>query len=320
MPLAPREAGESMQEVYRRRRRTALGLMVGLLFLLVVVTNPFGGGGDDTATAEPSELPRGGRVVLPHNRVVAFYGAPQNEELGVLGIGTPDRAARKLLKQAKAYERPGRPVLPALELIATIAHEAPGADGMHRERQRTEVIRRYLAAARKIKGILILDIQPGRADFVEEARALEPFLSQPDVGLALDPEWSVPEGVAPGAQIGSTDATTVNDVSFYLSLLVQRRNLPQKLLIVHQFTEDMVTDRARIVPRPGLAIVSNVDGFGTAELKKGVFERLTAPDALPSAPAASHIGFKLFYREDTGLMAPKQVLALRPRPDVVVYE
>jgi hypothetical protein len=295
-------------------------VIAGLLLLLLIATNPFGGGGDDTATAEPSELPRGGRVILPRNRVVAFYGAPQNQELGVLGIGTADQAAQKLLRQARAYERPRRPVLPALELIATIAHQAPGADGFHRERQRADVIRRYLAAARKIKGILILDIQPGRADFVEEARALEPFLAQPDVGLALDPEWSTPEGVAPGEQIGSTDATTVNDVSFYLSLLVQRRNLPQKLLIVHQFTEGMVTDRKHIVPRPGLAIVSNVDGYGAPEQKKGVFERLTASDVLPSAPAASHIGFKLFYREDTGLMAPKQVLRLRPQPDVVVYE
>jgi len=206
------------------------------------------------------------------------------------------------------------------ELIATIAHEAPGADGLHRERLDASVIRRYLTAVRRIKGLLILDVQPGQADFVEEVRALEPFLAQPDVGLALDPEWSVREGVAPGQQIGSTDATTVNDVSFYLSLLVQRRKLPQKLLIVHQFTEGMVSERGRIVARPGLAIVSNVDGFGTQEEKSGVYERLTTPDVLPNQPAARHVGFKLFYREDTGLMSPRDVLGLRPQPGLVVYE
>jgi hypothetical protein len=33
-----------------------------------------------------------------------------------------------------------------------------------------------------------------------------------------------------------------------------------------------------------------------------------------------HDGFKLFYHEDTGLMSPAQVLRLRPRPELIVYE
>ena len=173
---------------------------------------------------------------------------------------------------------------------------------------------------RRFKGVLILDIQPGRADFMEEVRALEPYLRQPDVSLALDPEWSVPAGVEPGKEIGSTSAETVNEVSAYLSQLVQNQDLPQKLLLVHQFTEGMVLERRSIAARPGLAIVTNVDGFGTADLKAGVYRQLTAPDVLPSGNAGSYTGFKLFYREDTGLMNPAAVLALQPRPEVVVYE
>jgi hypothetical protein len=310
---------EERERAYRRRRLTALAVLGALVVLLVLALESFGGD-DDTATATQNELPRGGRVVIPRHRVVAFYGAPQHDELGVLGIGTPEAAGSKLLRQARAYERPGRPVLPAFELIATIAHEAPGADGMHRERQKYEVIRRYLESVRKIKGILILDIQPGRADFLEEVRALQPFLEQPDVSVALDPEWSMPEGVAPGERIGSTDADTVNEVAGYLSTLVQSKDLPQKLLLVHQFTGSMVAERGRVASRPGVGIAFNVDGFGTPDLKKGVFEQLTAPDSLPPARASSHIGFKLFYREDTDLMSPRDVLALRPQPDVVVYE
>jgi hypothetical protein len=308
------------ERVYRRRRRTALVVVGSLALFLVWAIVSIAGGGDDEGEAGPPELPRGGRTILPTQRVVAFYGAPQHDELGVLGIGTPDEAGKELLAQARSYGSARKPVLPAFELIATIAHEAPGGDGLHRERQSDSVIRQYLAAARRAKALLILDVQPGQADFLEEVRALEPYLTQPDVSLALDPEWSLPEGVAPGEQFGSTDAETVNEISAYLSFLVQANDLPQKLLLIHQFTPDMVNDRTRIAARPGIAIVSNVDGFGTPPLKSGVYRQLTAPDALPSGRAGTFTGFKLFYREDTDLMKPASVLALRPQPDVVVYE
>jgi hypothetical protein len=309
------------ERVFRRRRRTALAVLAVLLLVLIWgVGSLFGGGGEEAGSAKPAELPRGGRSILPRGRVVAFYGAPQHEELGVLGIGTPDQAGARLLRQARGYVRPGRPVLPAFELIASIARRAPGRDGLHRERQSDAVIKRYLLAARRIKALLILDIQPGQADFVEEARALAPYLSQPDVGLALDPEWSVPAGVAPGEQFGSTSAETINEVSSYLSFLVQSKDLPQKLLIVHQFTEGMVRDRAEIVARPGLAIVSNVDGFGTPATKTGVYAELTDDAVMPRDAGASFTGLKLFFHEDSDLMDPAAVLELRPQPSIVVYE
>ena len=257
--------------------------------------------------------------MFPNQRLVAFYGAPQDRELGALGIGAPAQAAQKLLARARAYNRAGRPVLPALELISTIAHSAPGRDGLHRERQSDDVIRRYLAAARAARAMLILDIQPGQANFVDEVRALEPYLKLPDVGLALDSEWSVPEGVAPGQVIGSTDAATVNRISYYLARIVHDYKLPQKPLLVHQFTEEMVKDDAqKLVARRGVPIVTNVDGFGLPELKVDVYKRLANPK-LPH-PTGFFNGLKLFFEEDTNLMSPAAVLALNPQPDVVVYE
>jgi hypothetical protein len=91
-------------------------------------------------------------------------------------------------------------------------------------------------------------------------------------------------------------------------------------LIVHQFTEGMVRDRSEIVERPGLAIVSNVDGYGAPAAKTGVYGQLTRTDVLPRAAGASFTGFKLFLREDSDLMDPAAVLALRPQPSVVIYE
>jgi hypothetical protein len=121
--------------------------------------------------------------------------------------------------------------------------------------------------------------------------------------------------------IGSTDAATVNRISYYLARLVHRRQLPQKLLLVHQFTEGMVKDDdQQIVPRPGVAIVSNVDGFGTPDLKVGVYRQLANVPPKGAASPRQFNGLKLFFEEDTDLMSPASVLAVRPQPDVVVYE
>jgi hypothetical protein len=147
-----------------------------------------------------------------------------------------------------------------------------------------------------------------------EVRHYRRWLEQPDVSLALDPEWSMEAGEVPGQQIGSTDARTINRVSAYLDGLVRQRNLPQKMLLIHQFTDDMIEDRDQLERRPGVALVRNVDGFGSPEIKKQKYREFTR------GPRRTHVGYKLFYREDTDLMSPREVLGMRPQPDIVVYE
>jgi len=188
-----------------------------------------------------------------------------------------------------------------------------GDDGLYSARQPAAVIRRYLRAARKIKALLLLDIQPGASDFFTEARRLERWLREPDVGLALDPEWRVQAGQVPGQVIGRVDSREVNAVTAWLPNLAKERELPEKLVVIHQFTDDMVDDTT-LKARDRLQIVLNADGFGTAPVKKSKYDAFTrrAPGFEP--------GFKLFYEEDVGLMTPRQVLALRPPPDFVVYE
>jgi hypothetical protein len=307
--------------VYWRRRLLAAGVIVLLALVAAAVAGAFSGAEEPGAAAQepvatpppPPELPRGGREILPGHRVVGFYGAPQADELGALGIGSPDSAARRLLEQAKPYERPARPVLPAMELLAVIANADAGSDGMYRTRQPDAIIRRYLRAARRHRMLLILDIQPGRSDFFRETTRLEKWLRQPEVSLALDPEWRVSAGEVPGQVIGRVEAREVNATSAWLAQLVARHDLPQKLFLIHQFTDDMVDDTA-LKPREGLAMVLNVDGFGGRAIKKAKYRAFSR-----AAPNFDH-GFKLFYREDTDLMGPRAVLRLRPSPDVVVYE
>jgi hypothetical protein len=262
----------------------------------------------------PPHLPRGGRVILPNFRVVAYDGAPQTAALGVLGDGTPAQAAARLEAQAEAYARPGRPVLPAMELITTVAQADPGVDGMYRMRQSNQVIARYLKAVRRIKGLLILDIQPGRSSFLSELRSFRQWLRLPDVGVALDPEWSMRPGQIPGQVIGSTTGTVVNRVAAMLAHIVKVGNLPQKLLIVHRFTPDMIAHQGLIHPYPGVATVINIDGFGDRPNKISKYNELAS-----HRPGIGN-GFKLFYTQDTDLMPPRLVLALRPSPDVIVYE
>jgi hypothetical protein len=262
---------------------------------------------------KPAELPLGGRTIFPHYRVVAYYGAPQSHALGALGIGSPDAAGRRLRRQAKAYVKKTRPVMLAFELITDVANADPGEDGLYRTRQPDAVIRRYLRAARRAKALLVLDIQPGHADFLAETKHLDRWLREPDVGLALDPEWHTP-GAQPGTVIGSVDAATVNAVSRHVAAIVRAHHLPEKLFVVHQFTPDMIRGKAEVVHRPGLAMAMNVDGFGDRANKVSKYREFTHDGT------HFHRGFKLFYEEDVGLMKPRSVLALQPPPDLIVYE
>jgi hypothetical protein len=306
--------------VYRRRRFAALAAVVALVAGVVALVSGGGKSPERHAAARSqrraaplAQLPRGGRAIFPHFRVVAYYGAPQDPQLGELGIGTPAHAARKLLRQAGPYARAGRPILPALELIAVVADGAPGRAGRYSTRQPSSVIRRYLHAARRIHALLVLDIQPGRSDFFTEATRLRRWLELPDVGLALDPEWRVGPGELPAQVIGHVGAREVNATSAWLAQLVARRHLPEKLFLVHHFTDGMVpVDQLKA--RPGLAYVLNADGFGSDAVKIAKYRHFVR-----RAPGFRR-GFKLFYHEDVHTMAPRKVMRLHPRPDVVVYE
>jgi hypothetical protein len=308
------------------RRRLVAGAIAATLALASAIAGALTGAGGEEALPStqaqgaavaappaPPALPRGGRSSFPAHRVVAYYGAPQSEELGALGIGTPASAARRLGRQARPYARPDRPVLPALELIAVIANRDAGQDGLYRARQPDAVIERYLRAARRARALLLLDVQPGASDFFTEVTRLERWLREPDVGLALDPEWRVAPGEVPGEVIGHVDSREVNAVTAWLAQLTAAHDLPEKLVVIHQFTDDMVDDTT-LQARDGLQIVLNADGFGTQPVKKSKYDAFTrrAPGFEP--------GLKLFYEEDVGLMTPRQVLRLRPPPDFVVYE
>lgn len=263
---------------------------------------------------DPVQLPGGGRSILPERRVVAHYGSVAGQALGVLGEGTPDEAAAAVAARAVAYDTPERPALPAFEQIVTIAQRDPGADGDYSNPVDRAEVREYLEAARRVGAITILDFQPGQSDFLTQVREWEELLVEPDVSVALDPEWRMAPGQVPGSTIGSVDAAEVNAVGAYLSELVEREGLPQKLLVVHQFRESMIRDRDAIQSPPGLAVTFHIDGFGGREIKRQVYSRLYPPPG-------QYAGFKLFLDEDTDIFDPADTFTLEPAaPDLITYQ
>jgi hypothetical protein len=268
-------------------------------------------------TSTPPELPRGGRSVFPEYRLVGFAGHPGSRALGRLGVGSLDARAREIVDVAHDYAG-GRSVLPVLELIATIVRPDPGGDGRYRTRTIDTVIAEHLAAARKVKGILLLDIQPGRADFLDEVRAYARWLAQPDVGIALDPEWAMGPGQVPMRAFGHTTGKEIDQVAAYLAGIVKRHDLPEKVLVFHQLAPSIVRSEGDLRPHPGVAVVKSIDGIGSRAMKEATYRKLVA-----TMPRWVHAGFKLFYDEDRRsgpLMTPKQVLALTPQPEYVLYE
>ncbi len=274
-----------------------------------------------TPTPAPSptavQLPRGGRTVFPQYRLFGYSGAPGSAAFGRLGTGDLDARAREIESKGKAYAA-GRQVMPVLELIAVVVDSKPGADGDYNRQVSDATIRTYLAAARRHRALLLLDVQPGRDDFITLARQLEPWLRQPDVGLALDPEWAVEKGQVPGQTYGRTTGAELDGVAAYLDGLVRRGGLPQKVLVFHQVAAKVVRQQERIRTRPGVVVIKSVDGIGNRSEKTTTWTKL-----VKGLPASIHPGFKLFYDEDTRrgpLMTPKQVLGLRPTPEYVLIE
>jgi hypothetical protein len=194
----------------------------------------------------------------------------------------------------------------------------PGPNGDYAVTADDATVQQYLDAARAAGGILLLGIQPGSGDFLPAVQHYERWLTEPDVGVALDPEWAIEPGEVPGDVFGSATGAELDSVAAYLDGLVTAHLLPQKVVLYHQLHADIVSGQEALVERPGIALVKSVDGIGAAADKVGTYQRVMA-----GTPPFVHAGFKLFYEEDTrsgALMTPEEVLALVPQPEYVLYE
>ncbi len=259
-------------------------------------------------------------ALLPFKRIVAYYGNFYSPRMGILGQYPPDEVIARLKAVAAAWAKadPSTPVVPAVDYIVVAAQGLPGRDGEYRMRMPQAQIEKAVSMASEIQGLLFLDVQPGWSTVQVEVPRLEPYLKLPNVELALDPEFALVAGKRPGAWRGTLSAGDINFAARFLAKMVQENNLPPKILVVHRFTERMVTDYRAIKPLPQVEIVMDMDGFGSPGLKVAVYK-----DYIGRQPV-QFTGFKLFYKNDVKwggrLMTPEQVLLLSPQPSFILYQ
>jgi hypothetical protein len=255
-------------------------------------------------------------ALLPWSRIVTYYGNPLSKRMGILGEIEPAQMMAGLEKEAAAWQKadPATKVRPGLELVATVAADLPGPSGLYRTRMPDALIQKVVGWARSKGWLVILDVQVGHSSVKDEVERLRPFLEQPDIHLALDPEFDMPAGVTPGKRIGTTDAKSVNTAIALLGSMIEKKKLPPKLLLVHRFTEGMVTNHSAVKLDPRVQVVMVMDGYGSPSQKRTIYRI-----AIRKEPV-QYAGVKLFYKNDKPIMTPREVLTLQPGPSVVIYQ
>ena len=262
-------------------------------------------------------------AILPFKRIVAYYGNFYSKGMGVLGEYPSEQLLSMLNGEVAKWNAADQttPVIPAIQYIAVVAQAGAGKEGKYILRMPDDQIDHALDLANQVHGIVILDVQVGLSTLQHELPMLEKYLAMPQVELAIDPEFSMKYGNPPGTVIGTFDAADINYAAQYLAGIVRDNHLPPKVLVVHRFTRDMVTNYKKIQPLPEVQIVMDMDGFGSKEKKRNTYARVIVPEPV------QFTGIKLFYKNDnaspsTGIsiLSPAEVLKFTPAPIYIQYQ
>ncbi|WP_231862197.1 hypothetical protein [Rufibacter sp. DG15C] len=273
------------------------------------------------AKAKADSLDLATKAILPHKRIIAYYGNPMSKRMGILGELPPKQMLKKLDEEVKTWTKvdPATPVQPALHVIVVTAQGQPGKGGKYRLRMSDHVADSVISWAKQRNAIVFLDIQIGQSTLQEEIPRLEKWLKLPQVHLGIDPEFAMKNGAVPGRRVGTIDASEINYATGVLADIAKRYNLPPKILVVHRFTQRMVTNYKQIRLRPNVQFVMHMDGWGDRILKKSTYN-----DYIKKEPV-QYTGFKIFYKNDTKkagwkLYDPKDLLKLTPVPLYIQYQ
>ena len=281
--------------------------------------------GEDPAFARANGWPVRGPValpgaILPDKRIVCYYGNPNSSRMGALGEFPRDEMLRKLQGEVQKWTQadPQHPAVPCLHMVSVVAQGDAGPSGHYRSQMRDSQVDSMYNMAKSINGLFIIDVQVGTDDIRNIMPRFENFLKRPDVHFAVDPEFYMRGGIVPGRKIGTMHAADINYVSEQLARIVRENNLPPKVLVIHRFTRNMVTDTEDIILRPEVQIVIDMDGWGAPWLKRDSYR-----DYVVRHPV-QYTGFKLFYHNDTKkgdpLMSPADLLRLEPKPLYIQYQ
>jgi hypothetical protein len=260
-------------------------------------------------------------AILPYKRIIAYYGNLYSTRMGILGELPRKEMLKKLQDEVAKWGAADTTVttIPALHYIATTAQRAQGKNNTHNLRMPFKQIDTIISWAKPINALVFLDIQVGHSSVKTEVTTLENYLKMPEVHLGIDPEFSMKNGEIPGTKIGTFNADDINDAIDILADIVRKNNLPPKVLVIHRFTQGMVTNYKKIKTVPEVQVVMNMDGFGDKVLKKSTYKTYIYREPV------QFTGFKLFYKNDTKngqhqLYSPEELLKFTPKPIYIQYQ
>jgi WD40 repeat protein len=268
------------------------------------------------STPGDAERPPCPASVLPGHRLIAYYGSPMGPGLGILGRSDITTTLTQLQEQIMPYQEldPDVEYVPVFHMVTTVADAFAGGDGDYNHRVPHDAILPWVEAARAVGGWSIVDVQPAHADLDTEIDLIEPLLLEPDVHLAVDPEFMMAsDDEIPGTNLGQITGPQVNWLQARMEQIA-RATGQRKLLVIHQFDDRMIEQKERILNYPLVDLVWDADGFGSASPKIGDYIQYSGETGF------EYGGFKIFYRYDASVMTPEQVLALDPPPILVIYQ
>ena len=261
-------------------------------------------------------VPGSPQPYLSRFTLVTYYGTPNGPSLGILGAQPryyTNFALRNLRTEFEPYVEPGKFVLPAYHMITTVADEWPGEDGNFNHWLGWGVIEDWIASADEQGFAVVVDIQPGREDVMVEFERVWGLLYNPHVHLAIDPEFVMYPDETPGQQIGQMSAEQINAVQARMNAIGFEIGL-NRVLILHQFEDDMILNKEQIQNFPFVELVIDADGYGPAGTKIADYNQYAAE------PGFEYGGFKVFYDWDTPVMTPDQIMYQSPQPAVVIFQ
>jgi hypothetical protein len=241
--------------------------------------------------------------------------------MGILGELPKEEMLKKLKGEVAKWQAADTTLktIPALHYIAITAQGKNARTNLNRLRMPFHQIDIIMDWAKQIDALVFLDVQVGQSSIKNEVTSLEKYLKLPNVHLGIDPEFSMKNGEIPGTKIGTFNSDDINDAITILAQIVQENNLPPKVLVVHRFTQRMVTGYQKIKITPEVQIVINMDGFGNKTLKKSTYRAYIYREPV------QFTGFKLFYKNDTktnpnGLYTAPELLQFIPKPIYIQYQ
>jgi hypothetical protein len=262
---------------------------------------------------------------LTQFRLIGFYGSPEGRGLGLLGNQYRNETVRMIqaiIHDYQEYSVDGRYIMPLFHMITTVAKACvPQHLPACTTHVNKDLIYDWVVTAQNNNAAVTLDIQPGRGSLEEEFERIREFLYYPHVHLAIDPEFRVNEQQVPNQQIGTMDAADINMIQEKMEQIAMELGV-NRVLILHQFKDSMITNKQNIINYPHVELVINGDGYGPPGPKMRNYLQYA------TEPGFEYGGFKIFTDQvngrliyDVPFMLPVRVMtALEPQPVIIMFQ